>query len=367
MSTIIQISPYYPPHLGGLERVVENLAACLSPRHDVRVLTTTIGAGHASRLSRERGVTVRRHRCVEVAHTPLAPGLVISLLRTPRSCVLHLHSAHALFPEAVAVLARLRRQQFLLHFHLDVDASGPLGRLLPAYKKHVFGRVLRAAAGVIVLTDNQARFLTGTYRVRPEQIFVVPNGVGEAFFMPPRAGVTRPAGRPLSLLYVGRLSPQKNVGRLLEAMSLVREPLRLRIVGDGELRGRLEQRAAELRLENVAFDGPLHGEALLAAYAHADAFVLPSDKEGMPLVALEAMAAGLPVVATDVPGNRELIGGVGLLVAAEPAALAAALDRVAAEDTLRDGLARRSAGVATAYTWEAVARRVEDVYAEALA
>jgi glycosyltransferase involved in cell wall biosynthesis len=362
VSTVVQITPYYPPHLGGLERVVENLAAGLSARHEVRVLTTTAGAGRAPRRGTDGGVAVRRHRSVEVAHTPLAPGLAFSLLRAPRSSVLHLHSAHALFPELVAVLARLRGQRFLLHFHLDVDATGRLGWLLPAYKKHVFGRVLRAAAGVIVLTGEQAEFLTGAYGVPPERLFVVPNGVADRYFMPARES----SGGPLRLLYVGRLSPQKNVARLLEAMSLVREPVLLRVVGDGEQRERLLRRAGELGLRDVTFDGPLHGDELLKAYADADAFVLPSDKEGMPLVALEAMAAALPVVATDVPGNRELVGGVGLLADPAPAALAAALDGVAADPALRARLAAKSAAKALTHTWDAVARRVEDVYAEAL-
>ncbi|MFD5536420.1 glycosyltransferase family 4 protein [Streptomyces sp. NPDC127079] len=361
MRTIVQITPYYPPHLGGLERVVSNLAREQAKRHDVRVLTTALGSADAPRASREEGVLVHRHRAVEVAHTAIAPGLAAHLARMPRDAVLHLHCAHALLPEMVALAARLRGTRFLLHFHLDVDASGRLGALLPHYKEHVFGRVLRSAAGVIALTDAQATFLTGTYRVPADRVHVVPNGVAEAYFIP----VREPVPGPLKLLYVGRLGVQKNVARLLDAMHLARQDIRLRIVGDGELRGRLEDQADRLGLRNVEFAGGLLGEDLGKAYADADAFVLPSDKEGMPLVVLEAMAAGLPVVATDVPGTRELVGDTGLLAAPEPAALADAIDALAGDHLLRARLARASAERSRDYSWETVARLVEDVYVKA--
>ncbi|MFJ5219072.1 glycosyltransferase family 4 protein [Streptomyces sp. NPDC088354] len=359
--TILQITPYYPPHLGGLERVVEHLANQLGRRHEVRVITTALGSGGGPRRYGAGRVTVRRHRAVEVAHTALAPGLPVSLaLRTPRDAVVHLHCAHALMPEMVAFIARMRGQRFILHFHLDVDASGRFGGLLPAYKKHVFARSMRAAAGVIVLTEEQGAFVRDTYGVRADRVFVVPNGVGAGYFMP----VRETARRPLRLLYVGRLSAQKNVARLLEAAALLQEPVRLRIVGDGELREKLEAHAAELGLRNVEFSGGLLGEDLVRAYADADAFVLPSDREGMPLVVLEAMAAALPVIATDVPGTAELLRGVGLLAAPEPAALAAAIDSVAADPGVRLRLARRSAAKAPDYSWEAVAAQVEEVYAQ---
>jgi rhamnosyl/mannosyltransferase len=362
---VLQITPYYPPHLGGLERVVKHLAQRLGGRHDVRVVTTTLGAGSAARRTREGTVAVRRHRAVELAHTAIAPGLPLSLLRAPRGAVLHLHCAHALLPELVALAARLRRQRFLLHFHLDVDASGRLGVLLPLYKKHVFGRVLRAAAGVVVLTGTQAAFVRETYRVPADRVFVVPNGVGDEYFLPVREAAPARQDAPLRLLFVGRLSPQKNVARLLDALSLVHAPVRLRVVGDGELRAELAARADRLGLrERVEFSGGLHGADLVRAYAEADAFVLPSDKEGMPLVALEAMAAGLPVLATRVPGNSELLGEVGLLADPAPEALAAAVEALAADPGLRLRLARQSAEAAPGYSWAAVARRVEEVYAE---
>ncbi|MFD8887156.1 glycosyltransferase family 4 protein [Streptomyces erythrochromogenes] len=372
MRTVLQITPYYPPHLGGLERVVLHLSRCLAQRHDVRVVTTALGSGGAPRRAQEDGVTVRRHRATEFAHTAIAPGLLGSLLAAPRGAVLHAHCAHALLPETVALAARLRRQPFVLHFHLDVDASGRLGGLLPAYKKHVFGRVARAAAAVIVLTEQQARFVEEAYRVPPARVHVVPNGVGPEFFRAAPAPATVPVGtttatrRPLRLLYVGRLSAQKNIARLLDAINLAESPLRLRIVGGGELDADLRARAAGLGLgERVEFTGPLYDGDLLAAYADADVFVLPSDREGMPLAALEAMAAALPVLATDVPGNAELLRGVGLLAAPDPASLAAAVDRLASDPGLRGRLAGRSAERARRHTWEEVTRQVELVYRKA--
>lgn len=366
MSTVLQITPYYPPHLGGVERVVENLATELARRHDVRVLTTTAGRGAAPRRSREGGVTVVRHRCLELAHTPLAPGLLGSLTVAPRAAIWHLHCAHAALPEMVAVAALARRRPFLVHFHLDVDATGRLGRLLPAYKRHVFGRVLRAAAGVIVLTAHQADFVRRRYRVRAERLFVVPNAVSDRYFLGPRQPRS-PEHGPVRLLFVGRLTPQKNVGRLLEAMRLVSEPVHLTIVGLGEREAVLRGRAHELGLREVTFAGARHGADLVREYADADVFVLPSDKEGMPLAALEAMAASLPIVATDVPGNRELLDDVALLAKPEPISLAACLDTVAGDPSLCQLLGERGAQAARAHTWAAVARQVEAVYGEVLA
>jgi glycosyltransferase involved in cell wall biosynthesis len=362
MRRIVQITPNYPPLLGGLERVVQILATTLADRHEVSVVTTTHGAPGVPRRVREGDVGVRRHRSVTVAHTALAPGMLGSLLRIPRGSVVHLHCSQAVVPELVWLAARLRGTRYLVHFHMDVGTSGPLGRLLPAYKKHFFGRVLRGAAAVIVLIDSQVQFMSEFYGVDPQRIHVVPNGVAPEYYLPPRT----PEAGTLRLLYVGRLGAQKNVARLLDAMSLVTEPVRLRIVGDGELRAGLEAQAARLELgDRVEFCGRLHGADLVDAYADAQAFVLPSDREGMPLVVMEAMAAGLPVIATAVQGTIELVDGVGLLAEPDPEALAAAIDQVARDPEARAKMAAEGSARARAYTWDAVVAAVERVYDEA--
>lgn len=384
---IVQVTPYYPPHLGGVEVVVASLAQALGDLgHDVQVITTTCGARAAPRRERAGRVQVRRSAGIEIAHTPVAPGLVPALLRVPRDAVLHLHVAHAVLPEMVRLTSALRRRRYLIHFHLDVDASGRLGVLLPGYKKYFFGPALRGAAAVLVLSAEQARFVIERYRVPPARVHVVPNGVGEAYLALGRrrsqeAGVVGPgvvgpavvgpglprveglAGRPMRLLYFGRLSRQKNLPRLIQAMSLLSDhPVQLTVVGDGEDRRLLQRMVADRGLSSVRLVGARRGTELVQTLADSDAFVLPSDKEGMPLVLLEAMAAGLPVVATDVPGTRELARGVGVLVRPDPGSLARGITELAADPAGRRQRVLAGLRVASGHSWRSVAGQVRSIY-----
>ncbi|WP_194911047.1 glycosyltransferase family 4 protein [Catenulispora rubra] len=365
---VVQVTPNYPPLLGGVERVVQILATGLATRNDVSVVTTDHQAGGVPRRVVEAGgVKVRRHRSLTVAHTSLAPGMFGSLLRIPRGTVVHLHCSTAVVPEQVWLSARIRGQKYILHFHMEVDASGPLGRLLPFYKKHLFGRVLRGAAGVIVLTESQRGFLAERYGVDPAKVYVVPNGVAEEYFLPPRTPSpeqTAASGpEPLRLLFVGRLGAQKNVARLLDAMALVTEPVRLRLVGDGELREDLVAQATGLGLDDrVEFAGRKDGDDLIKEYAAAELFVLPSDREGMALVVLEAMAAGLPVLATAVPGNIETVEDAGVLVEPTPKALAAAIDALARDRSALAAPAAAGAARVADRHWDQVVAAVENVY-----
>ena len=364
--TIVQVVPYYPPHLGGMENVARTIAEGLAERHEVEVLTTTCGAPGVPRVERAGNLTVRRLRTVEFAHMPISPGLFGHLLRAPRTAIVHVHVAQALTPEIVWLAAVLRRRPFIAHFHLDVDPSGRWGRIfLAVYKRRILGRTLRAASRVIVLSDGLARFLVERYRVRPEAIVVAPNGVGPEF-RPASVTATREPG-PCRLLFVGRIAPQKALPRLLHAIALMHEPVDAAIVGDGEDSASVQNLASELALTNVRFVGTQLGEDLVRWYQWADVFVLPSEKEGgMSLVVMEAMASGLPVVATDVQGTGEALAGTGLLTSPDPESLAAALDRVADDPALRAELAARSLLRAQEYSWPRLVQRLESLYADVL-
>jgi glycosyltransferase involved in cell wall biosynthesis len=357
---VVQVVPYYPPHLGGMENVVQGIAEGLASRRRVEVLTTTVGSQGAPRTERVGGVLVRRLRAVQFAHTPVAFSLLPRLLSAPRSAIVHVHISQVLTPEVVWLAAVLRHRPFVAHFHLDVEPSGRLGWLFLIYKRHLLGRTLRAAERVIALSTDQADLIAARYGVGADSIAVVPNAVGPQFCPAPEPRQRRDG--PCRLLFVGRISPQKALPRLIRAITTTSQPVDLVVVGDGEDSGSAQRLVRELGLANVRFVGAQRGEELVCWYRWADVFVLPSDVEGMPLVMLEAMAVGLPIVATDVPGSRETLGDAGLLAAPDPKSLGRAIDRVAGDCVLRAELSRRSLLAAREHTWARLVERLEAIY-----
>ena len=197
---------------------------------------------------------------------------------------------------------------------------------------------IRRAAAVIATTEElRARAATLSPRVE-----LIPNGVDTRLFTPAapasRADTTR------RVLYVGRLSPEKNLLAVVRAAALLsaRLPVRLVLVGGGPLEANLRREAAAMGV-SVEFHGVVDQRRLPALYASADAFVLASFTEGHPKVLLEAMSSGLPCVASDCAGNRSLVtdGVTGLLFEAHrPEELAGCLERVLTDATLAAALGR---------------------------
>jgi glycosyltransferase involved in cell wall biosynthesis len=179
----------------------------------------------------------------------------------------------------------------------------------------------------------------------------------------PAAGAADDGG-PLALV-VSRLAREKNLEAALVALGRTRTPgLRLAIVGDGPHRAALEAFAAACGVaDRVRFVGALPREALPDVYASADAFVFPSTTETQGLVIAEAQAAGLRVVAADTPAMRETVGRGGVVVPAEPAAFATALDAALAAG--RDESAVHLAQ--SRFSVETQTRQILDLYREVLA
>jgi glycosyltransferase involved in cell wall biosynthesis len=214
----------------------------------------------------------------------------------------------------------------------------------------------RAADLVLAPSAATAAEIRRDYRV--DEVGVIPNVTGGLRVEP--AGEVE--GEPGYLLFAGRLRVRKGVEVLLEALGELRRRvpgITLRIAGDGEHRTRLERTAAELGLaEAVSFLGTCDASRVRALLRGAAALVVPSIYEGMPLVVLEAMEAGVPVVASRVSGIPEVVveGETGWLVPPEdPEALASVLAGVLADP----GEARRRG--------EAGRRRVAERYRPAMA
>ena len=185
---------------------------------------------------------------------------------------------------------------------------------------------------------------------------IIPNGVNIERFHP----VER-AWSPARMLFVGRIVYQKGLDVLFQALGgLLDLDWQLTLVGDGNQRPRLEEQAQALGMfERIHFTGWLSGEAVVRQYQQSNLYVASSRHEGMPNVVLEAMAAGLPVVATAIAGNEELVlpGTNGLLVPPDdPQALQKSLRELLSDpDQLEKMGAASRHRVAAAYTWEATA------------
>lgn len=310
---IVHVVAYYPPHIGGMEQVAQVAADALAKDgYPVRVLTST-QSGRAAGITRGTDVPeVISLRSFEFAHTPIAPGLLWHLMSLPRHSIIHLHLSQAYYPELVLLASQVRRIPYIAHFHLDVPASGIFGRIFLWYKSIFWKLVLQGARQVITCSESQKHVVIEKYGVSPNNVTIIANAVAPEFFSDkarvPLVGVFR-------LLYVGRLASQKRVERILSALPLAKAPVRLTIVGDGEERIRLETQAKEMGLSMVTFVGAKTAFEIQSLQSQHDLFVISSDCEGgTPIVVLEAMAAGLPVIGTNVSGIRELVGEVGVLV-----------------------------------------------------
>lgn len=291
---IVQVSAYYPPHLGGQEIAVHDLSAQLAlTGRQVWVVTSDCGSRAGTSI--EDGVPIVRLKSSEFAHTPVIWGLFFWLLRhTRRDTIVHLHVGQFFTPEMVWAAAKIRRFKYVIHLHCDLVASGAMGQFLPLYKRLFLGREIRASEVAVVLNNEHHRALRHDYHY-DGNLVMLSNGIPEDFFRIRR----RPARiGGLRLLFVGRLSPHKNLIALLDALSTLRQEITVDIIGDGECRPGLELIAAARGLKSAKFHGRLGRDEVMGFYATADAVVLPSLYEVQPMVLLEAMASRVPVITT---------------------------------------------------------------------
>jgi glycosyltransferase involved in cell wall biosynthesis len=268
---------------------------------------------------------------VDVARMSLA---VATALRRAAPDVIHAHNVKA---TGVVLAARAagRRVPVLTTMHGVAEADGERA-----------ARILRrgdltAAVSDAVRDDVMARGLSGA------QVCVVRNGIGsvETVDETRRAAYAAELGLGSKVVSaVGRLVAQKAHERVLEAAAIVRRTdpdVTFLIVGDGPRRAELQARAAELGVEDVVrFTGARDDARALIALS--DLLVFSSDWEGLSIAALEALAAGTPVVTTDVAGMRELLsGGAGTIVpGTDPADLAAAISELLGNEPKRLEMAR---------------------------
>ena len=266
----------------------------------------------------------------------------------------------------------------LEHMYRAHDHSG----LRRSLHFHLTRRVLRGAARIFAVSNFTKSEVEKLFGIPPGRIEVVYNAIDERFlrghasesdrqFLAERYLVTYPF-----LLYAGRISPHKNLVRIIEAFSALKAELekegkhtdlKLIIIGD-EVSKHPDLRRTVIRggvQNDVRFLGFIPIEVLRIFYDAAKIFVFPSLYEGFGLPPLEAMAHGTPVVTSNSSSLPEVVGKAAVLVNPENVfEIMRALHRVLLDQPLREKLKQRSYEQATKFSWDASARQILDVYAE---
>ncbi|GEL16906.1 glycosyltransferase family 4 protein [Pseudonocardia asaccharolytica] len=371
---VLLVSHYFPPHVGGVERVVQGEAVQLAGHgHEVTVLTTAAG----SRPGVERvadGYSVVRLRSwngIErrsgIPFPLVAPWTVLAVARLVRGVdVVHCHDVLYLTTWFAAIAARLLGKPLVLTQHVQRIAHPRriVGLVQQLVHRTIGGFVIRSAARIAVINGRAFDFLRAM-DIPAETVVLLPNGTDTGRFHP-AAGDKRPLRRRLGLpeddvlaLFVGRFVPKKGYDKLLQA------------AGDGYLLVLAggPPPAAAGEVTGAVFVGSKTPDELADLYRACDLFILPSECEGFPLSVQEAMACGLPVITSDDPGydvyglDREWVE----LIRPTVPEIRAALRRLADDEVRRARMSRYSAGLAVSnFSWSAHRRRLETVYAEAL-
>jgi glycosyltransferase involved in cell wall biosynthesis len=315
MANFLLINYEYPPVGGGAASATFYIAAALRDHgHKVAVLTSAFQKLRGS--ATEDGIEIIRvpvgrkepHRAslLQMARfVAVGSGIVCSVAR--RRSVDHVIAFFSI-PSGIVAWWLNRRTKIPYVVSLrggDVPGTEPGLRLFYWFLAPIRRRILKEAISVTAPASG-LKELSEKSDATP--VVVVPNGINTSIYRPDK----RRDMTEIVLLSVGRLHPQKSPIRVLEILGAIRLngnlPVRAILIGDGPEKARLEQYAREHQLNTVVnFTGWLDRSEVALAYRSATFLVQLSTYEGMSNVVLEALASGLPVVASRIPGNVDLV------------------------------------------------------------
>jgi glycosyltransferase involved in cell wall biosynthesis len=396
---IAHLTATFPPYPGGAGNTAFRFAFEQAARgHHVEVFTAT---APGDRPDSGAGIVHRIDPVLAIGNAPLIP----SLARLEGFDVVHLHYPF-MFGSELTLLGRLRarrrRQALLVHYKNRIVGRGVRGAIFKLYEHTVAPALIRAADRICVLSSEHARSVPYLRRIAerdPAKLIEMPNGVDAERFAPgvdgsglrERLGIGPDALVAAFVATLDRAHHFKRLDLAIDALARLQDEggrlggesapaagagreVHLIVAGGGELLGGLRAEAAAAGVaELVHFLGPVSHAELPEVLGASDLFLLTTEPpESFGIVLIEAMACGLPTIATDYPGVRAVVteGETGLLVpGGDPAAVAAALRELGGV-----GPQRRRAMGATGreralreWSWPQLTDRMDRAYAEAIA
>ncbi|MFC7045598.1 glycosyltransferase family 4 protein [Halobacteriaceae archaeon GCM10025711] len=316
---VLEVTHRYPPHVGGVERHVEQVSRRLAAHgHDVTVVTADARDG---RTRERRGdVTVIRHPSVAPGDAYYLAPAIARTVRNADADVVHAHNYHA-FPLLFAALG-VTDERFVVTPHYHGESTSRLRDALLSVYHPLGARAVRKADHVIAVSEWEADQLRTAFGVDP---VVIPHGLDYDRFQPREREPGEDAGK--EALCVGRLEPYKGVDHAIRALTVLPE-FTLRVVGTGPDRERLERIAVQAGVrDRVAFDGHVTDDELLTRYRNADVVCALSAFEAYGMTVAEALGAGTPAVVYANRGLRQWrdVEGVRSVAERSPVAVATAM------------------------------------------
>jgi glycosyltransferase involved in cell wall biosynthesis len=366
-ASVLQIGKFYPPHMGGIETHLETLCQELAGRFDVSVIASNHQAGRAAEV--RHGIPVTRLATpFSITSAPVNPALA-GAIRARNPDLVHIHLPH---PGGVlGLLASRYRGRVVVTYHSDVVRQKIMGAIFTPF----LYRLLDAARVVVATSEGyiDSSPVLQRYRARCR---VVPYGIplgNQDDLVRARAAAIRAQFGARLVLGVGRFVYYKGFEYAIRAMRDV--DAHLLLVGDGPLGASLAREAAACAVSSkVTFLGEIQNDDMGPWFAAADVLVLPSiaRSEAFAIVQLESMAAGTPVVNTNLPSGVPWVsqhGVTGLTVPpGDAGALAAAVNRLLDDAPLRKQLgAAGQDRVRREFTADIMGRRIAAIYDEVLA
>jgi glycosyltransferase involved in cell wall biosynthesis len=305
---IVHLGKYYRPDSGGIESVTESLARGVAALgHQITVVCFKKTKAAFDEVV--DGVNIVRAPIWKIISSqPLGLNYFLKCIKISRkSDIVHLHAPNML--AALACLFIGNRSKLVVHWHSDVIGKGILGVVLRPIETALLKR-----ADSIVTTSPIYASASPVLVPYSEKVCVIPIGISieknDVVFHHEKTFLQEDLNRKITgkklILAVGRLVPYKGFSVLINAAKKLREDAVVVIVGSGELEHSLNDLILKLQLSDTVFlAGRLEDSALLELYQRADLFCLPSIErsEAFGVVLLEAMAQGLPIVASNIPGS----------------------------------------------------------------
>jgi len=366
MKIAFLIGLFPPKWTAGTETVTYNIAQHLVKRgHEVHVITS-LDEG-TDKKSTENGIYVHRIFWPNIRFIGMIAFSLKTLFIIKRigAQILHIQGVSTGLGGFLA--KKILKKPYVIWGQGDDVYSFWTFKLV---QKPLSKMILNNANGVLALTEYMKTEMSKSTK---KSIDVIPNGINLAMFENLQKGstyqrLTKKEGQN-TIIFVGRLHQVKGIKYLIEAMDLVRQKrrdTRLILVGDGPEKANLAQLVEDRKLERyVTFVGKVSNEKIPEYMIVSDIFVLPSLSEGFGIVILEAMASGLPVIATKVRGIPEIVkeGVNGLLVEPKsPRDLAEKISIFLDDDELKSTIAQNNKEEAKKYDLEHVVQKLENVY-----